>query len=103
MRFFPNANLQFKQCTPISKSLSDGISQKEKILYEIKHSYNLLHIYSVIHTIQLYILFSYTHYFTRYTQVFLGMFYIANIHGAGECELDIEYFVVFVRTSGLPE
>jgi hypothetical protein len=31
------------------------------------------------------------------------MFYIANIHGAGECELDIEYFVVFVRTSGLPE
>ena len=77
--------------------------QKEKILYEMKQSYNLLHIYSVIHTIQLYILFSYTHYFTRYTQVFLGMFYIANIHGAGECELDIEYFVVFVRTSGLPE
>ena len=57
MRFFPNANLQFKQCTPISKSLSDGISQKEKILYEMKHSYNLLHIYSVIHTIQLYTLF----------------------------------------------
>ena len=72
-------------------------------MYEMKQSYNLLHIYSVIHTIQLYILFSYTHYFTRYTQVFLGMFYFANIHGAGECELDIEYFVVFVRTSGLPE
>ena len=34
-----------------------GISQKEKILYEMKQSYNLLHIYSVIHTIQLYTLF----------------------------------------------
>ena len=59
--------------------------------------YNV-YLFSIIYT-----LFSYTHYFTRYTQVFLGMFYIANIHGAGECELDIEYFVVFVRTSGLPE
>ena len=45
-----------------------GISQKQKILYEIKQSYNLLHIYSVftvfnythysiIHTIQLFTLF----------------------------------------------
>ena len=38
-----------------------GISQKEKILYEMKQSYNLLHIYSV------FTVFSYTHYSIIFT------------------------------------
>ena len=38
-----------------------GISQKEKILYEMKQSYHLLHIYSV------FTVFSYTHYSIIFT------------------------------------